>query len=206
MCKLYGKISIKRLAGVVKIVPGVSGSGGGDLQEKTVTPTPDGLIVTPDGGYAGLSRVNVAAPALQTKSVEPGTSARTVQADTGYLALGAVTVKAAPLQSKNVTPSMEVQTVTPDAGIYGLASVAVDAVPVSVDENGYTDIYGLRRLTAVDVVLDRETEETITMTMTLEGDVTEEIVLTLGADRGYPVSATTDGVTCTMKWEGFDNE
>lgn len=199
MPKLYGKISVKRLTGVVKIVPGVSGSGG-KLQEKTVTPTLDGLTVMPDGGYAGLSRVNVAAPALQSKSVAPGTAAKTVQADTGYLALDAVTVAAAPLQSKTAKPSMEDQTVAPDAGIYGLSSVLVEAVPVSVDENGYTDFYGLRQLCAMDIA---KTENAVTYTETLEGNVQITSEIALDADRN-PTTITTDGVACAVTWEGFD--
>ena len=199
MPKLYGKITIKRLVGVVKIVPGVSGSGG-KLQEKNVTPTIDGFSVMPDGGYAGLSRVNVAAPALQVKSVEPGTAANTVQADAGYLALGSVTVKAAPLQAKSAKPSMEVQNITPDAGVYGLSSVEVEPVPVSVDENGYTDIYGLRQLHGLDFA---KTDATMTLVTTLEGGVEITSEMELDED-GNIKTITTGGVAASVTWEGFE--
>lgn len=44
--------------GAITGVPG-SGSGGYNLQAKTVTPTKEQQILTPDSGYYGLSRVTV---------------------------------------------------------------------------------------------------------------------------------------------------
>lgn len=123
MPKLCGKITVKRLAGLAKIVPGGSGSGGGKMQEKSVTPSTSAQVVTPDSGFSGMSRVNVGAVTLQDKAVAPATSAQVVKADDGSMALGTVTVGAAPLQAKTFRPSTENQIVTPDDGFYGLSSV-----------------------------------------------------------------------------------
>lgn len=43
------------------VVLQVSGGGGGDYQEKTVTPSRERQVVTPDANYAALSRVTVEA-------------------------------------------------------------------------------------------------------------------------------------------------
>ena len=129
MIKLTGSLAVKRLHSRVQITTGAA-TGTGSLQEKTVAPTLTAQVVTPDGGYAGLSRVNVEAVALQDKTVAPSTGGQTVKADDGSLGLGTVIVQGAPLQHKTVTPAAEVQTVTPDSGYYGLAEVTV-----TVDEN-----------------------------------------------------------------------
>ena len=76
----------------------------------------------------------------------------------------------------------------------------LSAIPVTVDDDGYTDITGLRQITDVSVVKD---EDTITVIITLQGNevITSEITLD---DNGYPSKIVTDSVECTVSWEGFD--
>ena len=127
---IIGAIGIKRLQGRVSIVPAAAGAGGGKMQEKTVTPSTAAQVVTPDGGYAGMYRVNVEAAKLQDKIVSPSTAGQTVQADDGSLGLGTVTVQGAPVQEKTITPSSVVQIAEPDAAFFGLSRVTVTAAPL----------------------------------------------------------------------------
>ena len=73
-------------------------------------------------------------------------------------------------------------------------------LPITINEDGYTDISGLRQMTDVKMV---KSENVITVTATLEGDVPTTSVITLD-DYGYPVSINTDGTECTVNWEGFE--
>ena len=59
------------------------------LQTKTVTPTTNQQIITPDTGYEGLEKVVVNAPVFQSKTI---TVDGTVTADNGYSGLSSVTV------------------------------------------------------------------------------------------------------------------
>lgn len=72
---------------------------------------------------------------------------------------------------------------------------------ITVTEDGYTDISGLRKATAIAVVKE---EQTVTVTQTLQGDVTSTSVITLD-DNDFPVAIVTDGVECAVSWEGFDD-
>lgn len=45
-------------------------------------------------------------------------------------------------------------------------------------------------------------ENTVTISMTLEGGISSQTVITLD-DNDYPVSIVTDGVACAVTWEGF---
>lgn len=78
---------------------------------------------------------------------------------------------------------------------------AVENIPVTVDDAGYTDISGLRQATDVSVV---KSGSTITVTTTLQGDVSSVSKITLDENE-YPVSITTDGVACAVSWEGFED-
>ena len=46
-------------------------------------------------------------------------------------------------------------------------------------------------------------DSTVTIAMTLEDGSTSQSVITLD-ENDYPVSIVTDGVTCSVTWEGFD--
>lgn len=73
-------------------------------------------------------------------------------------------------------------------------------LPISVDEDGYTDIEGLRQAINIDFVKDGNT---ITGTVTLQGDETISLEMTLGDD-GYPSSIVTNGVECSLGFTGFE--
>ena len=72
--------------------------------------------------------------------------------------------------------------------------------PIYVDANGYTVIEGLPVATNMAMV---KADNTITVTVALQGDQTTTSIITLNAD-GYPIDVTTDGLACTLSWEGFD--
>lgn len=129
MIELHGKLSVKRLSGMVNLVH-VKASDD-MLQAKTVTPSTSQQVVTPDtgSGYTALSRVTVEAVALQNKTVKPGSAAQAVQADDGSTGLGIVTVEAAPLQEITAEIAAEIQHLTPDEGFYGFSGVTIKALP-----------------------------------------------------------------------------
>ena len=77
---------------------------------------------------------------------------------------------------------------------------AVEEIPVTVDEEGYTDITGLRQPTDIRVV---KSGNRITMTTTVQGGKTVTSVIALDGE-GYPTTITTDGLACALSWEGFD--
>lgn len=87
-----------------------------------------------------------------------------------------------------------------DADKVEMAESVLAELPISVDEEGYTDISGLRQVTATSVV---QSDNTITVTTTLEGGTTSTSVITLD-ENDYPVTITTDGVACAVSWTGFE--
>lgn len=76
----------------------------------------------------------------------------------------------------------------------------LEELPITVSQDGYTDISGLRRLIDGKAV---RSGNTITFTTTLQGDEVHTDVITLGDDE-YPVKIVSDGVESSWTWEGFD--
>ena len=81
-----------------------------------------------------------------------------------------------------------------------MVEAALAELPISVSDDGYTDISGIRQVTGTSVVKEGDT---ITIVRTLEGGVTSVTTVTLDAS-GYPSKIVTDGVECPATWEGFD--
>lgn len=114
-----------------------------NLQTKTAMSNGE---VTPDDGYAGLSKVvaNVM-PIYQEKTVTPSTSAFRVTYDSGYNALSGVVVNAIPsnyqqiiYQEKTVTPTATAQRVTFDSGYNALSGVVINGLDTW--DGSYTDL------------------------------------------------------------------
>lgn len=80
------------------------------------------------------------------------------------------------------------------------AQKAVNDLPITVDSSNYTDIEGLRQVTAGSVV---KSGNTVTINTTLQGGVTSTVVMTLDDDE-FPTSITVDGTAANWTWEGFD--
>lgn len=87
-----------------------------------------------------------------------------------------------------------------DLGLEKEAGATVDEVlselPITVSEDGYTDISGLRRLKSFDVTEDGTT---LTFNYTLEGDESHTDVITFD-ENGYPVSIVADGFEAAGTW------
>lgn len=104
---------------------GVLGTYSGELinlQAKTVDPTLQGLVVSADIGYDGLSSVTVNPV---TADIDPDIQPENIKKDVEILGVIG-TFEGGPLQSKTVNSSTASQTVEPDNGNYGLSSVTVN--------------------------------------------------------------------------------
>ena len=77
---------------------------------------------------------------------------------------------------------------------------AVDSKGVITATEAAEAVSDLPAVTAIDMV---QSNNTITMTTTYEGDITVNSVITLDSD-GYPTTIVTDGVSCAVSWEGFE--
>ena len=98
------------------------------LQEKTATPTTTAQNIVPDGGYDGLSNVQISAIQTETKTVTPTASAQDVTPTSGKY-FSKVTVNAVPIEEKTATSNGEV---TPSSGKF-LSKVIVN-VPATAPQ------------------------------------------------------------------------
>ena len=72
-------------------------------------------------------------------------------------------------------------------------------VPVTVAEDGYTDIEGLRQATSVGII---KANNMVGVYVELQGGVNTHSIITLN-EKGYPSEIMTDGVKCVVSWDGF---
>lgn len=72
-------------------------------------------------------------------------------------------------------------------------------IPLSVTEDGYTEIEGLRRVTSLEFI---RSGRSITVTVALEGGATEQIAVVMDPD-DWPQLVTASGITAPITWKGF---
>lgn len=101
--------------------------GGGNLQEKTATPSTAQQVITPDSQYDGLSKVTIAPTPLEMITVKSSTAQQPPITPTSpNIGFSSITVEPNLLQTKSVTLPTS-QPIQPDAGYYGLSGVNVSA-------------------------------------------------------------------------------
>lgn len=84
-----------------------------------------------------------------------------------------------------------------------LTGAVLEELPLTVTDDGYTDISGLRRVTGAAI---HEGTDKATVTLTLEGGAEERYEI-LWDENGYPAKITRkDGSVCALSWTADDPE
>ena len=124
-----------------------------NMQEKTVIPTTDKQIVTPDKNYDGLSKVTVEAV---TNEIDSNIQPNNIKLGVNILGIDGNLEPDKPDQTKTITPTEETQIIKPDTG-YELAEVTVNPIPdeyiiptgnIEIIENG---VYNVREKETANV-------------------------------------------------------
>ena len=139
---------------------GLGSGGSANMQTKTITPTKNTQVATPDVGYDGLSKVTVN-PIPSNYIVPSGTKTITTNGTHDVTAYAnaevSISSDAPELQSKEVsyTPSetAQSQTVSPDSDYDGLSSVKVNVGAISSTYVGS----GIARKSSTDMTINGAT-------------------------------------------------
>lgn len=160
--------------------------------------------LTQEGQAAEAAATGAAIKTAQDAASAAASAAATAQNtanDAATAASNAQTTANDALQAaQNVTPGAsadQVNQINQNTENIEKNTTKIAAFPI-VSDGEYTDIAGLRQVTAGAVV---RSGNTITITTTLQGGRTSTTVITLDDDE-WPTTITTDGVEAVWTWEG----